>query len=67
MTASVDQAELEAAQHDRYLESIAAAGFVLDELRVNDYEFLSDRARNASERYGVHSVSLLARTPGTPR
>ncbi|MGH2951002.1 MAG: flavin monoamine oxidase family protein [Solirubrobacterales bacterium] len=31
------------------------------ELRENPYEFISDRARDASVKYGVRSVSLLAR------
>jgi hypothetical protein len=36
---------------------------VIDELRVNPYAFISDRARSASEKYGVTSVSLLAHKP----
>jgi hypothetical protein len=29
--------------------------------RRNDYLFLSEQARDASRRFGVHSISLLAR------
>ena len=50
-----------AAQEDAYQEAIGAAGFSIQEMRENPYEFISDRARNASEKYGVKSISLLAR------
>jgi arsenite methyltransferase len=30
----------------------------------NPYEFVSERARDASSRYGVKSISLLAVKPG---
>jgi len=33
---------------------------VIDEIRLNSYAFMSERARNASEKYGVKSVSVLA-------
>jgi arsenite methyltransferase len=49
-----------AAQQDAYQEAIGAAGFSVQELRSNPYEFISDRARDASVKYGVRSVSLLA-------
>jgi arsenite methyltransferase len=53
-----------AMQRDRYREAIEAAGFVLQEVRENPgYHFISDRASNASEKYGVASISLLARKP----
>jgi arsenite methyltransferase len=52
-----------AAQQDAYRTAIESAGFVIDELRVNPYAFISDRARSASEKYGVTSVSLLAHKP----
>ena len=32
----------------------------IDDIRQNPYEFISERARDASEKYGVKSVSLLA-------
>jgi arsenite methyltransferase len=37
------------------------AGFELDDLRENDkYRFVSERAENATRKYGVKNVSLLA-------
>jgi arsenite methyltransferase len=50
-----------AAQQDAYQEAIEGAGLRLELMKKNRYRFLSDRARNASERYGVKSVSALAR------
>jgi ubiquinone/menaquinone biosynthesis C-methylase UbiE len=50
-----------AAQRDAYSEAIESAGLRIEEIRENPYEFISDRARNASQKYGVKSVSLLAR------
>jgi arsenite methyltransferase len=50
-----------AAQRDAYREAIESAGLRIEEIRENPYEFISDRARNASKKYGVKSVSLLAR------
>jgi len=50
-----------AMQRDRYLETIEAAGFEIAEIRENDYRFISDRADNATQKYGVTSISLLAR------
>jgi len=49
-----------AAQEDAYRAAIESAGFVIDDIRRNSYAFISERARNASEKYGVKSVSLLA-------
>jgi arsenite methyltransferase len=49
-----------AAQEDAYREAIEDARLVIKEIRDNTYEFTSDRARNASAKYGVKSVSLLA-------
>jgi 2-polyprenyl-3-methyl-5-hydroxy-6-metoxy-1,4-benzoquinol methylase len=50
-----------AMQEQRYEEAITAAGFEIDEVRVNDqYRFISERADNATEKYGVSSISLLA-------
>jgi arsenite methyltransferase len=49
-----------AAQQDAYREAIEAAGLRIEEIRDNPYEFISDRARDASAKYGVKSVSLLA-------
>jgi ubiquinone/menaquinone biosynthesis C-methylase UbiE len=49
-----------AAQEDAYREAIEGAGLCLEDIRRNPYEFISDRARDASAKYGVKSVSLLA-------
>ncbi len=49
-----------AMQRDRYLETVEGAGFTIDEVRENDYRFISDRADNATAKYGVTSISLLA-------
>jgi len=50
-----------AMQRDDYREAIEAAGFELDDLQENDqYRFVSERAENATKKYGVKSVSLLA-------
>jgi arsenite methyltransferase len=50
-----------AMQRDDYREAIEAAGFELDDLKENDeYRFVSERADNATKKYGVKSVSLLA-------
>lgn len=43
-----------------YLETIAAAGLEVREVRENDYNFISDRALQACSTYGVESVSLVA-------
>ena len=43
-----------------YVESLEGAGFQIDDLRVNDYEFISDRALDACSTYGVESISLAA-------
>jgi arsenite methyltransferase len=50
-----------AAQTDTYQQAITNSGFVLEQLRRNPYEFLSDSARAAAAKYGVMSVSFLAR------
>jgi arsenite methyltransferase len=50
-----------AAQQDAYREGIEAAGLLIAQTRQNPYEFISERARDASAKYGVKSVSLLAR------
>jgi ubiquinone/menaquinone biosynthesis C-methylase UbiE len=50
-----------AAQEDAYRDAIESAGLRIEKLRANPYEFISERARNASAKYGVKSVSLLAR------
>jgi arsenite methyltransferase len=49
-----------AAQQDAYRAAIEAAGLRIDDMRENPYEFISERAQDASGKYGVKSVSLLA-------
>ena len=49
-----------AAQEDAYRNAIESAGLRIEDIRENPYEFISDRARDASAKYGVKSVSLLA-------
>jgi SAM-dependent methyltransferase len=51
-----------AMQRDDYETAIRDAGFEIDSIRANDeYRFISDRADNATQKYGVTSISLLAR------
>ncbi len=50
-----------AEQVDRYTGIIEAAGFEVADLRDNtQYQFVSDQAANACQKYGVKSVSLGA-------
>ena len=53
-----------ATQQDIYRSLIESAGLTIKTTRVNPYGFLSTQARNASVKYGVHSISLLAAKPG---
>ncbi len=52
-----------AAQEDAYRRAIEAAGLRIEKSRQNPYQFISERARNASGTYGVKSISLLAVKP----
>jgi arsenite methyltransferase len=52
-----------AAQEDDYRQAIEAAGLRIEVIRRNPYQFISEQARNASTRYGVKSISLLANKP----
>jgi arsenite methyltransferase len=53
-----------AGQRDRYLHDIAAAGLELRTVRSNPaYRFASDRAQRTSDRYGAHTIELLAVKP----
>jgi arsenite methyltransferase len=55
-----------AGQRDRYLRDIAAAGLELRAVRSNPaYRFASDRAQRTSDKYGAHTIELLAVTPTT--
>ena len=50
-----------ASQEDLYLADIAAAGLELQVVQPNaGYRFTSERARRTTEKYGAHSISLLA-------
>ena len=50
-----------AMQRDEYRAAIESAGFTVETWRVNDaYRFVSERADNATAKYGVTSISLLA-------
>jgi SAM-dependent methyltransferase len=45
---------------DTYLAALADAGFRVQEVRTNAYEFVSERALDACSSYGVESVSVSA-------
>ncbi|HWE80723.1 MAG TPA: methyltransferase domain-containing protein [Gaiellaceae bacterium] len=45
---------------DSYLHAIEAAGFHAETVRKNSYEFVSDRALDACNTYGIESVSVAA-------
>jgi arsenite methyltransferase len=51
-----------AMQSDDYRSATEAAGFEIETWRENSaYRFVSERADNATQKYGVTSISLLAR------
>jgi arsenite methyltransferase len=52
-----------AAQVDAYREAIEGSGLRIEQFRDNPYKFISERAVNASDKYGVKSVSVLAVKP----
>jgi arsenite methyltransferase len=43
-----------------YLDALVRAGFRIEAVRTNDYEFASERALEACSTYGVESISLAA-------
>jgi SAM-dependent methyltransferase len=45
---------------DTYVRAIEAEGFEIQEIRRNDYRFVSERAVDACTTYEVESISLLA-------
>jgi arsenite methyltransferase len=54
-----------AMQRDGYRAAIEAAGLEIESWRENpEYRFVSERADNAVQKYGVTSISLLARRAG---
>ncbi|MBI2186559.1 MAG: methyltransferase domain-containing protein [Acidobacteria bacterium] len=53
-----------AAQRDLYREAIEQAGLRVEVVQENTgYQFISERARTATAKFGVKSVSILARKP----
>jgi arsenite methyltransferase len=52
-----------ASQQDVYRAALESAGLRVEEFRENPYEFISEQAVNASAKYGVKSVSVLAAKP----
>ena len=42
------------------MDALAANGLQVQEIRVNDYRFISERALDACSTYEVESISLLA-------
>jgi ubiquinone/menaquinone biosynthesis C-methylase UbiE len=54
-----------AMQRDDYRAAIEVAGLRIETWRENEsYRFVSERADNATAKYGVTSISLLASKPG---
>jgi arsenite methyltransferase len=50
-----------AMQRDDYRQTIESSGFTVESVRENEhYRFVSERADNATQKYGVKSISLLA-------
>jgi arsenite methyltransferase len=45
---------------DSYLSALEAAGFRVEAVRVNDYDFISEHALDACSTYGVESISVGA-------
>ena len=43
-----------------YMDALEANGMEVQEIRVNDYRFISERALDACSTYEVESISLLA-------
>ena len=52
-----------AMQEDDYRATITAAGFDVVRVEPCPYEFISDNARGAAEKWGVKSIALLAVKP----
>jgi hypothetical protein len=46
-----------------YLDALEAAGWRVEDVRLNDYAFVSERALDACNTYGVESISIAARKP----
>jgi hypothetical protein len=53
-----------AAQRQDYRSAIEAAGLQVERVEDNvEYRFISERAQKATAKWGVKSVSMLARKP----
>jgi len=53
-----------AMQIDDYLQAIESVGLSVEKVQENnEYRFLSDSAQGATRKYGVKSISVLARKP----
>ena len=50
-----------ALQVDQYKQMIEDAGLVIESVKENPYAFLSDSAQGATTRFGIKSISILAR------
>ena len=50
-----------AEQVDEYTSMIESVGLEVEEVRENDYEFTSEQAQGACQKYGVKSIELGAR------
>jgi arsenite methyltransferase len=50
-----------APEQETYQRAMARAGLRVELTKANRYQFLSQQARDASDRFGVKSVSVLAR------
>lgn len=50
-----------ALQKDNYFNLIRRAGFEIETVLTNNYEFISNNAKSAGKKYGIESISLLAR------
>ncbi len=54
-----------AMQQDDYLDAIRDAGFIVEQVRENpEYQFISDSAQGATQKFGVKSISVLASKAG---
>jgi arsenite methyltransferase len=45
---------------ESYVEAVETSGLRVREVRENDYRFISERAQDACQTYGVQSISLVA-------
>ncbi|MGD1947391.1 MAG: methyltransferase domain-containing protein [Croceivirga sp.] len=50
-----------ALQVDQYKQMIEDAGLVIESIKENPYAFLSNSAQGATTRFGIKSISILAR------